>query len=404
MAQLEPLHLRLTGSAEGLTAALGKAQNDVQGFGLNLGNLSGSLSGKLAGLAAFNPVAVAVAAGFAAITAAAAGAALAVGQVRAAMDRVDDANDAANKLGVTFAERSQLQLSLREATGADAGTIDAAIVKLQTNLGEAAETGAGKVHDALQKLGLNAAELLAAKPMRAIEMLAEKVSGMNDKSAQTSIIFDLLGKQGMAIAAAFREDPSGLREAAAWAEKNLSLTQQQIEQIGMANDVWGRVGDKINAIWNEIAADLSPAIQMLGEDALYWAEQLGGAGIEVANLSDVFAVVHGIVSDIGEVFVAFGSTFKETWLVGARGIAEVVSTTLEWLGTFELINEAIKVTGEALDWLVKKITGAVPSELLKKVFGEEALGRMQENWSAALNFDGVEKSLERLKGIREKRR
>ena len=386
MPQLEPLHLKLTGSADGLTAALGQAHGSIGGFASGLTGKLGGLTGKIGGLAAafnpvagklgglaaaFNPVALAATAAFAGITAAAGAAALAIGKIREAMNSVDEANDAANRIGVSFAERSQLQIGLREATGADAGTIDAAIAKLQVSLADAAKEGSGKAFEVLQKLGLDAGELLSMGPLKQIEMLATRISGVNDRSTQTAMIFDLLGRQGMAIAAAFRQSPEGLKEAAAWAEKNLSLTQQQVEQIGMAQDVWGRVGDKIEAVFNQVAADLAPAMQMIGEDVLSWIDYLSNAGVEVSNLTDLFAIAYGLASDFIDPF--------------------------EYL--LSLLDPIVEAFKSVWDWLEKNV------QLVAML--ETALQSMapllpdNEKLDAVFRLDGLEDSLARLKAIRE---
>lgn len=294
---LEPLNLKLTGSADGLSAALGKAHGDVSRFGAGVSGIQSKFSG-LAGL--INPTTVALGA----MAAAAATAYKAVGEVREAMTRIDDLTDAANRLGVTFTELRGLRLSLGESTGLDSSSIDSAIAKLQVNLGQAAEEGSGKAFEALQRLGLSAGDLLAAGPQRSIEMLAEKISQVEDRSMQLQLSFDILGKSGIAIAAALRESPGSLEEAARWARENLDLTEQQVNQVGSANDAWDRMTAAITNIFELIGAEVAPLIQLIAEDVTAFVGELGGAENATQGLTEAAAGLYGMFRDIVELLSA----------------------------------------------------------------------------------------------------
>lgn len=297
MPQLEPLNLKITGSADGLTTALGKAENAVRGMGGSMSGGLGGVSGLLSKLGSMGNLATLALTGIAAAAGTAVAGLMAIKQ---GMNAIDDTTDAANRLGVTFGELKGLRLSLGEATGLDAASIDQAVAKLQINLGEAATTGTGAAFDALQELGLNAADLLAAGPQRAMEMIAGQISQIDDKSKQLQLSFAILGKSGVAIAAALRESPEGLREAAEWAQKNLSLTEQQVNQVGSANDAWDRMTARIQAIFEMISAEFAPLIEVIADDILGLADDFGSVA-DIAKIAvDVVAQLYGIMKDIME--------------------------------------------------------------------------------------------------------
>ena len=319
MPQLEPLHLKLTGSAEGLTATLGKTQGDLSRFGSQVN----TLSSKFSGLA--NPVTLA----FGAIVAGAGAAAIAIGRIREAMNQIDDTNDAAARLGVTFSELKGLRLSLGEATGIDTEAIDSAIIKMQVSLGEAARDGSSKASQALAELGLNAEKLIAGGPQRAIEMLAEKISKVQSRSEQLQLIFDILGKSGLSLAAALRESPEGLREAAEWAEKNLSLTTQQVNQVAMANDAWDRVGLAIQNILQRLAAEVSPLLQVIAEDVLGVAANFDGVDESVRGATESLAQMYGFIADIKDLavkpFETVGNLAQFKFSAAGQSIVDLVN-------------------------------------------------------------------------------
>ncbi len=306
MPQLEPLNLKLTGSADGLSVALGKAQKDTSGFGAHLNKIGDSISGALSKI---DPKIFAIGTALAGVGAAAAAAYTAISRTSAAMQSVDELADAANRLGISVNELKGVRLSLGEATGLDSSSIDAAIMKLQINLAEAAQTGSGKAFEALQQLGLSAGDLLAAGPQRAFEMLAEKISQISDRGRQLQTIFDIGGKAGAALAAALTESPEKLKEAYQWAQKFLGLTEQQVAAIGNANDAWDRLKALVDTAFQVLAAEAAPAVEGISKEISAIVESLGGVQPIVREIVNWVAKWAGYMVDIAELVTMGDRTF-----------------------------------------------------------------------------------------------
>lgn len=300
MAQLEPLNLKLTGSADGLTAALGKAEGKVSAFGGAIGGISSRFSGMVA---AINPVTAAIATSMAAITAGASAAALAISKIGAQFTPIDELADAANRLGVSFNELKGLRLAIGEATGLRGEQVDAAIAKLQLNLAEAAGSQAGTVFDRLKQLGLDAGELIAEGPIGAIEAIASKVQELKNPTDQLRVAFDLFGKSGVGVVNALREGPDAIRETVQWAEKALGLTDQQVEAVGRMNDRWDRVNALIDTFWQVLASEAAPVIESILITIGSWVESLGGAQKVARGLVDTFVDLAATYADMAGVFV-----------------------------------------------------------------------------------------------------
>ncbi len=360
MPQLEPLNLKLTGSADGLSATLGRARGDVHAFGGAVGEIGGKFNSLLSSI---TPATVAIAGGIAGVVA---GAMKAAGEIREAMNRVDDMVDSANRLGVSLGELRGLRLSIGEATGLGGEAVDAAIAKLQINLGEAARKGSGEAYDALQRLGLDAQELLTAGPQRAVEMLAERISQVRDPAQQLQISFDILGKQGLAIAAALREAPDGLREAADWAQQNLSLTEQQVGQIGSANDAWDRMTAAIEHIFELISAELSPVFQLIIEDVTAFVGELGFADGATAGLAEGAAVLYGIFRDLVELIAGPLRAAMAGFSGDLDGAVKVLGDAITFDGIDAALGRFNEIKSDAADGSPKQVSEAQAALLESK--------------------------------------
>lgn len=297
MPQLEPLNLKLTGSADGLTAALGKAENRVGSFGSHIS----SIGTKFATVAAaINPISVAIAAGLAVITGGATLAAAAIARIGAQLQPIDDLADAAAKLGVRFNDLKGLRLAIGEATGMQGEQVDAAVAKFQLNLSEAASKQAGTVFDRLKSLGLNARELIAVGPIEAIAAISAKVQDLKSPTDQLRVAFELFGKSGVALANALREGPESFRETVKWAREALGLTDQQVAAVAKLNDKWNRINQLLDTFWQVIAGETAPAVETVLEQISEWSKRMGGVQQFAREVVDSYARAAGFIKDIIE--------------------------------------------------------------------------------------------------------
>lgn len=322
MAQLEPLNIKVTGSSEGLSSALGKAQKDTQGFGLSIGSISSKLASLVSGA---GPVGIALGAAFAGVTAAAGAAAVGIGLVAAQFGPIDATADAAERLGVSFQELKGLRLSVGEASGInDDGTIDTLITKLQVNLAEAAATGTGKAAEALKSLGLDAQQLLAAGPQKALEMISAQTSGMASQADRLKIAMELFGKAGLEAVNLLKVGPEQLREANEWAQRNLGVTDEQAAAVGTLNDLWGRLGSLGESFLQNLAAEVAPTLNEIIQSVLDWIDRMGGVKEIARTVADTFRDVAGFIVDTVELFSSFDLSFDtgEKWKQAAAKLRE----------------------------------------------------------------------------------
>ncbi|MFO0939805.1 MAG: hypothetical protein U0930_03475 [Pirellulales bacterium] len=311
MAQeLEPLNLKITGNANGLSAALGKAQTDISRFKGGITDASSRLSGF--GLGGLSGGFVAGAASIAAVTAAfvalKATVELTTAGIRGMLSefqKIDKIQEAAEKLNLTFTELRGLTFAFDENGGLSSEDTNKAIQKLQLNLAEAKQ-GTGEAFDTLKRLGLDATQLLSVGTVAAIQKIAFAVSQVKDPAEQMKITFDLLGKSGVGVVAGFRDGGEKLKESFEFAQRWLGVSQEQAQLIASLNDDMGRVGVIVEGIKQAFAAELAPLAKVIVEEITAFAEEFGGVQNLAREFADALTYAVGFSKDLFEVWTALG--------------------------------------------------------------------------------------------------
>jgi hypothetical protein len=327
MPQLEPLNLKITGNAAGLSAALGRAQNDVKGFDGKVGGLLGGFN-SLKSAVIGNPISSAAIAGVAALTAAAASAAVALGRIKEQLNEVDAAAKVADKIGIKFTELQGLRFSLAETAGLDQGTIDNALQKLQIGLGEAAEKGGGKVFDTLAKIGLNAGELLRAGPVEALKQISERTQALQTPTDQLLVAYELFGKKGAGLVTTLRSGRDALEESYGFAAQWLGVSEEQSALVQTFNDKWNRVETVIKGVVQLAAVELAPIMLELTESILATADGAKSFGDYMRIAANTTAVLVGEMRDLLELLAAQVTITEKLARFDFLGALEDLNTAL----------------------------------------------------------------------------
>jgi hypothetical protein len=122
-----------------------------------------------------------------------------------------------------------------------------------------------------------------------------------DKGTQLELINTILGKSGIAVAAALREGPTELQRLTDQMQQMASLTDDQVARIGNANDAWEDVGLAVQGIIDRISAEFAPLFQLIAEDILGVVGNLGEADDYAKQFVDTVAQLYGLFTDIVEV-------------------------------------------------------------------------------------------------------
>ncbi len=180
------------------------------------------------------------------------------------MKLIDEVNDSARKLNMTFSDLSNTRFSFAESSGMDPASIDAAVSKMTLHLAEANTSQTGSLFDALTASGLNAGKLLKMGPAKALEEISKRTLEMKNPTDQLVLSYELFGKAGAAMVVGLREGPEHLKDMAAWSDKTrVNLTQGQAEGVDSMNDEWSRLGMVATGLWRQVSAEAAPVLEVI---------------------------------------------------------------------------------------------------------------------------------------------
>ena len=227
------------------------------------------------------------------------------------MKRIDEVNDSAQKLNMTFRDLSNTRFSFAESTGMDAASIDAAVSKMTINLAEANTTQTGSVFDALTASGLNAGKLLKMGPAKALEEISKKTIALKSPTDQLVLAYELFGKAGASMVVGLREGPAHLKEMADWSDKTrVNLTQGQAEGVGAMNDAWGRLEMVATGLWRQVSAEAAPVLEVIYTNIAEGAAEYSKYLDYLPTIVDSAVMFAGTIYDAYEAANILGTTLN----------------------------------------------------------------------------------------------
>ncbi len=258
---------------------------------------------------ALGPVAIAIGAVTAAATAGALAGVSFINWMRDTQNKIDDTADAAERLGLSFAEIGALKFGFEEGGGVDGATVESAISKLQVNIAKAVD-GDQSLRDSFAKLGIDAGSLMADGPQQAMIKLAEGMERLPNHAERMAVSMELFGKSGVALASTLGKGADALRESLEFQDKWGKLTDAQVAGVGNLNDSIGRIAVIIEGVTNKVAAELAPAFQIVSDYMLQGAEGVDGIDIAIKNGVTTATILVGTFMDGLEVINELGKRWE----------------------------------------------------------------------------------------------
>lgn len=189
---------------------------------------------------------------------------------------IDDTNDAAKKLGLSFNELGSLRFAADRLGGGDAaGAIDKA-------LGEMLKRG-------LLQTGESAVD--------AFKRVADQVQQAATQTERAQIAADAFGKSGIEILAVLQSGSGEIENLVSQWEKTNSLSGAQLEGIAQYNDRWDDVLQSVTGVRNVFVAELAPLLTTFSEHVL---------GIDTS-----FQSVTALARDMADMIVGYVGLMKD---------------------------------------------------------------------------------------------
>lgn len=283
-----------------LDAMLKRGAIDQQTFNRAMSDLAKPTSGIAAAFARITPtidVASLAMRGFSVAADAVRGV---IGTVADALQRIDELDDTAHKLGVSTEALSAFRYAAGFA-GVEATTMDKAIGTMNVNISKATDKG-GALAEAFTKLGLDAKKLREVGTEKAFAMIADAVSGLDGKMRQTAAAQEIFGKRGKELVGILGEGAAAFEasreEAVRW---GIAINEVDASRVAQANDALTKLDELSKGAANTLASDLAPAIKTVADmfakmvddagsmDKLIggWVESLEGFVVKAMNVLDI---------------------------------------------------------------------------------------------------------------------
>ena len=213
-----------------------------------------------------------------------AGVAAAAALTKMSMQNIDNLAKTADKIGITTQALGGLRHAA-ELTGVSASTMDMAMQRLTRRVSEAAN-GTGEAKDALIELGINA-EILEQLPLdKQMEVIADRMKGVEKQSDKVRLAMKLFDSEGVAVVNTLAGGSAGLKIMAKEADA-LGITVGRVDaaKIEMANDAGTRAKGVFTGLGNQLAVAFSPIIGEVAtkfHQAALDSEGFGNIGQDVA--------------------------------------------------------------------------------------------------------------------------
>jgi hypothetical protein len=260
------------------TSGLNRGLNSATGM---LGRFGGAAGIAKAAGAAFGVSLVATGAAMVALT-------------RRSLEQIDAQAKLAQSLGTTVSSMQTLKRA-GELAGVSMGGIQQATGDLTRRLSQAA-SGVGPVAAALDRLNLSAAALSEVPLDQRILQINEALDRFVPATERAAVAGQLFGEEGSLAMA--RIDTATLRQATEDVHRfGVVVSEQDAEQIEVANDAVTRLGLVMEGLGNRLATSVAPAIEATANGLVAFAGNVLGIRVE---LEQFFGTLEAARAMLGE--------------------------------------------------------------------------------------------------------
>ena len=334
------------------------------------------------------------------------------------------------RTGISVEALSELGYAA-EQSGADLETLEGGVRKMQKFLVEAAQGSKG-AGDTLSKLGLRLSDLGRLTPDQQFELLADRISKIQDPAIRAATAMEVFGKTGTSLLPLMQDGAKGI-EALKQQARDLGLVistedAKAAETFGdTLDDLWKVIKSGVFAI----GAALAPLLQDLATSAIRvakvtadWVRQnkslivtvfkiaagvaAAGAvlvvlGTLISGVGAAFGVAASIITGIGTVLgvlgTVIGALLSPIGLVAAAVIglgayllyaSGVGAEALQWLGdTFNALKDDALAAWQGIGDALAAGDLALAAKILwltLKMEWQKGIAFLQEHWIAFKEF------------------
>lgn len=203
------------------------------------------------------------------------GTALTVGLVASGAKSVDSLAKTSDKLGLATEKLAGLRHAA-ELTGVSSATMDTALEKLNVRMAEAA-TGTGLAVRSFDALGVSSAELVKLSPDKAMGVIADKLSKVENAAQKSKIAYDIFGRSGVGLINTLQGGSEGLEAFQAEAEAaGVAINRIDARKVEIANDAMFKVRQQFTGFSQHLAVKFAPVLSGISERLFGVGKEAGG--------------------------------------------------------------------------------------------------------------------------------
>lgn len=131
-----------------------------------------------------------------------------IGRLKSTVAALDDIGKTADKIGLTTDALQELR-TIAESSGIGQGSLDSSLERFNKRLGEA-QQGTGAAKKALDEMGISANYLAGLGLDRALSVVADEISTIEDPTRRAAMAAALFGREGVAMVNLLREGSDGM--------------------------------------------------------------------------------------------------------------------------------------------------------------------------------------------------
>ncbi|QTN40923.1 phage tail tape measure protein [Marinobacter salsuginis] len=225
-----------------------------------------------------------------------------------------------DKIGIALGPFQELRYAA-ERSGVSTEKFDSSLERFVKRMGEATQ-GTGAARKAYEELGLSAEDLAKLTPEKSLEVVADRLSSVENQSQRVAIAAQLFGREGVAMVNMMKDGSAGLQalrkdaRATGYVLGEQAARDAEAFKDAMLDAQLGMAGMK-----NTIGAELMPAItDMMGDLSAWMRENRDQVSAFASNFGTKLKNAIPVLRDIA---VGAASTAKTLGLITSNLAAMV---------------------------------------------------------------------------------
>lgn len=256
--------------------------------------------------------------------------------VRQSFKAIDATAKMADNLGLAVESLLAYQHAAQLA-GLEQKDLETGLRRLSKNISDA-QVGLTTAQRAFEDLGLSWDDLSKMTPEKALGLVGDRLSAMENVFTRARVAQDLFGRSGIKMIKFLQGGSKGLEEAKVRAQQlGISLSRVDASKIEMANDAITELKALFRGAANQIAVSLAPFVKFLSDRLV----NLGTAGTGMAGViqgafKTVVEAMDGMRVFLVERLPQAFQHFKTVMFTGLADITEQWGKLITFMTTTEL--------------------------------------------------------------------